>query len=61
MKPKYTEQTIKEIIGVLDVNEDGKKFINVELKDEAIVIEVETLLNGMVGTMIQIKSVSDED
>lgn len=61
IRPKYSEQKIIEIVGYLD-EVDGRKVIIIEQKDDdAIIINLEEVVEMCMGQMISLKSAQDLD
>jgi hypothetical protein len=58
MKNIYEKSVITNCIGTLDKDEMDRYVINVETKDYSYTILVSDLLDEMLGTEIQLKSVN---
>jgi hypothetical protein len=59
MRDKFEQTIVLDAIGTLDYNEDNKLILTVQDKDDVKVFDFEEILNKVVGTQIQIKSISD--
>lgn len=58
MKNKYERSVVVDAVGTLDRDENGKLMLFVEGKDVSETVDVADLLEELVGSEVQIKSVS---
>lgn len=58
MKNKYERSVVVDAVGTLDRDENGKLMLFVEGKDVSETVDVTDLLEELVGSEVQIKSVS---
>ena len=61
MTPKFSDTRVLDVIGTLDVDEDGRHFITIEQKDETIVKDFDEIVNNSCGQMVAFKVVTEID
>ena len=61
MKAKFEKTTVLDAIGVLDRDETGDLILVVEGKDNTDIYSLNSILDEIVGTQVQIKSVNVVD
>lgn len=61
MKHKFDSYSITDIVGVLDKNENNELCIFVELKDNIKEVPIVDLLDTMVGSTVQIKTILEKE
>lgn len=60
MKDKFSKSVILDIVGTLEADENGNVVITVNTKEDGVnSYSVNEILDSIVGTKVQIKSVSD--
>lgn len=57
MKHKIEHYTTSDVIGCLDYDDNNELVISVEMKDDVVEVNVRELLEKLVGSTVQIKSV----
>jgi hypothetical protein len=61
MTPKYSDTRVLDVVGRLDKNEDGRRILTIELKDDTIVKDFDEIINKALGEMISFKVIQDID
>lgn len=56
MKDEYVRKNVTSVIGTLDKDETGNFFVRVESKDSVEEVDVNDVLNSLVGSQIKIYS-----
>lgn len=58
MKAKFEKTVVLDAIGVLDVDENGNRILVVEGKEDTDIYNLDEILEEIMGTQVQIKSVN---
>lgn len=61
MNPKYEDCRMINMVGRLDKDENDKRIITIELKDDTIVKDFDEIIDMCMGQMIAFKTAQDLD